>query len=265
MNISSSIFENNIAVNGGAIYIGEKLDNKLNHTISIYDTKFINNQALHFGGAIYSEFDDIKLLIEKNLQFIENHAYAGGAIYINNNNNKAINKSNTDINTNTTIITSNNKIITRNFNENFNISNYSYFAEENNNINSIINSENAYDIINVLRNNNNIIYSNNTSESHGENYASGPYLINQSFDYGNHSRFGSGESFPLSFNLVDIFDNEIVDVSKYFQSIELDLDIEYNNTDIVSRVSGNRCFFDKGRILNDINMIKIIIIIYYII
>ncbi|OUM66750.1 hypothetical protein PIROE2DRAFT_5962 [Piromyces sp. E2] len=100
-------------------------------------------------------------------------------------------------------------------------------------------------IIEVLRNNTNIIFSNNTSESHGKNYASGPYAINQSFYNDDILILKSGEPFPLSFILVDMFDNIIVDSYKYYQNIELHLDIEKINSTIDSKVSENRCFFVK--------------------
>jgi len=121
------------------------------------NTNFIKNKAEYFGGAIFSDYNNLINSNIKNTSFIENYAYAGGAIYIKQH------------------------------------LNYSLF--------------NIYD--------NNISYINNTSESHGPNVATDPYIIKliDNSDLKNLT-ITSGESHSLKFQLFDELDQTIFDYSK---------------------------------------------------
>eukprot|EP00833_Pecoramyces_ruminatium_P011725 jgi/Orpsp1_1/1185757/evm.model.c7180000095105.1 len=86
--ISSTIFENNNAFNGGALYLrNDHLSNPNNNTwkMEMIDSEFINNISQVFGGAIYSDISGKYNLDLKNLYFSKNKAYIGGAFYSNNN------------------------------------------------------------------------------------------------------------------------------------------------------------------------------------
>ncbi|OUM58112.1 hypothetical protein PIROE2DRAFT_16693 [Piromyces sp. E2] len=91
--IISTIFKNNHAQNGGAIYY-----NSHNNEIKIINSKFIENKAEYFGGAIFTLLD-IKNIISniENTSIEYNRAYIGGAIYTKNDNNK---NNNSNINNN---------------------------------------------------------------------------------------------------------------------------------------------------------------------
>ncbi|OUM68613.1 hypothetical protein PIROE2DRAFT_3594 [Piromyces sp. E2] len=196
MNINECVFENNKALNGGAIYLNENLiieerdnnnDNKeKNINIDVKNTIFLNNKAQYYGGAVYSDIKRIDVYNLKNISFIENTAYAGGALYINGNN----------------------------------ASLFQY---------------------------NDIIFLNNKSESHGNDLATGPFLISHSLDTDQIS-IKSGEIFPLEFTLTDKLNQTVNDMSKYYSNIILSVNIEeYNNNvnDII--VLGNICNFSKGK------------------
>lgn len=105
MEISSSNFENNSGVLGGAIYIGKGITNNNIISITMKDTTFNNNIAENFGGAFYSDYDTFNVNSIKNVHFDGNSAYAGGCFYLKNDNNdieniedlKKLSKNNTSI------------------------------------------------------------------------------------------------------------------------------------------------------------------------
>lgn len=72
VNITSCIFENNTANNGGAIYGGYSTDH-----LTIKDSTFENNNATN-GGAIFNVW--MSLTVDNNI-FKNNNAETGGAIY----------------------------------------------------------------------------------------------------------------------------------------------------------------------------------------
>ncbi|OUM67071.1 hypothetical protein PIROE2DRAFT_5559, partial [Piromyces sp. E2] len=197
----NSTFKNNIvrnnAISGGAIYMNEssiKRENSDNTIkIDIKNTLFFKNKAKYYGGAVYSDINEFDTLNIKNVSFIENNAYAGGAIYING-------------------------------------SNASLFQY----------------------NNENFSFKNNTSESHGNDLATGPYLINYSLNL-NQTSIKSGEALPIEFTLTDKLNQTVNDMSKYYSNIILSINIdkneeegyEYENNDI--KIIGNVCNFSKGK------------------
>jgi len=108
----------------------------------------------------------------------------------------------------------------------------------------------------------------NSIESHGKIYASKPYRINWLNKNKNLSKIiiKSGETYPLRFELVDYFNQNVIDRSKYYlnpvinireENIMTDNEIklQYEN-DIVFK--GNSCHFENGKIICIINIIYII-------
>jgi len=201
MNISSCIFENNNAMNGGAIYMDENIiknnisidNNDIIRNIEIKDTVFIKNNVQYYGGAIFINskiYDESNI---RNISFIDNSAYAGGALYMNGDNISILYQNNDD---------------------------------------------------------DNIRYINNTSESHGNNVATGPYFINHL--HLDDITIKSGETIPLNFILTDKFNQTVNDISKYYSNIILNINIdedEGNYLDIDQnnfKIMGNICNFSKG-------------------
>jgi len=87
-------------VNGGAIYVKNSMnnfsnDNNENNIGYINDNVFISNEARNYGGAIYSEYNKIYLIENKNNTISYNKAgIDGGGIYSSN----IVNKNLFDIN-----------------------------------------------------------------------------------------------------------------------------------------------------------------------
>eukprot|EP00833_Pecoramyces_ruminatium_P000369 jgi/Orpsp1_1/1174401/evm.model.c7180000049960.1 len=116
-------------------------------------------------------------------------------------------------------------------------------------------NNNNYKLINV--NDKNIKYINNTSESHGNNYATDPYMINLLTENIENITLKSGDLFPLKFNIIDEFDQIIEDMSKLYSNIILKMDIENldeNNKKNIKLI-GNMCFYSKG--MCELNNFKI--------
>ncbi|ORX76880.1 hypothetical protein BCR32DRAFT_270994 [Anaeromyces robustus] len=90
--IDTTNFENNYSYNGGAIYIysdpSKNKDiyniNSISNSLELYNTKFIKNKAKYFGGSIYINYNGLNFSKIVNTIFSNNNAYAGGAIYIDN-------------------------------------------------------------------------------------------------------------------------------------------------------------------------------------
>jgi len=78
----SNTFNKNYAVNGGALYLKENQASSINKTIIIEDNIFNQNIAENFGGAIYSQLNNVSA---KNNNFTFNAAgINGGGIYTEN-------------------------------------------------------------------------------------------------------------------------------------------------------------------------------------
>jgi len=200
LKISSSIFENNQASYGGAFYLSNSItnynENNNKYAIEIMDSQFIDNKAEYYGGAIFFNFNGLDLSNMKNSSFIRNHAYAGGALYIDDTNYKLIEENDEN---------QNNKFI------------------------------------------------NNTFDSHGEVYATGPYLI--SLDNIKVNEITVGNMLNLKFNLTDKFNQIVHDISKYYPNIILNTKFTINadnsnfdNEDVndIVKLTGNSCTFTKG-------------------
>ncbi|OUM68061.1 hypothetical protein PIROE2DRAFT_4345, partial [Piromyces sp. E2] len=84
LNLTSNIFEKNQALNGGALFFGNKIENNVNDAlfINIENNIFKENFAENFGGAIYSNYNQLGLAISKDNQIIFNEAgIMGGGVY----------------------------------------------------------------------------------------------------------------------------------------------------------------------------------------
>ena len=191
LTITSSIFEENKAQNGGAIYFNEGIsdENNNNNSIIIKDTIFKNNVVDYFGGAIYSDFEGLSITNIENVEFISNKAYSGGAVYTSNNKNKTL-----------------------------------------------------FDVYNK-----NINYIDNIAESHGNDYATNPYMINLINKNVRNIVIKSGSTFSLEFDLKDQFNQYVNDISKYYSNIGLETYItndNINQTDYA--MLKNTCYFYRG-------------------
>ncbi|OUM65922.1 hypothetical protein PIROE2DRAFT_6993 [Piromyces sp. E2] len=89
MDLISNVFENNEAVNGGAMYFKNideknilKVDDGDQLILNIENNTFIGNVADNFGGAIYSEFSKLHLASSKDNIIMYNKAgIMGGGLY----------------------------------------------------------------------------------------------------------------------------------------------------------------------------------------
>jgi len=198
INISKTVFENNSGSNGGVMFFNETSHdtNGINddkYSLNITDSIFKKNNAYYFGGAIFSNFDITHIEYYKvlNVSFIENHAYAGGAIYLNNINN---------------------------------------------------NSNNTF----CELKNDNIEYEGNTATSHGKDFATSPYLIELSTNKNKKFEITSGTTFPLEFTLLDKFGQKIIDISKYYSNIILNIKNIKDDFNSDIKIVRNICYFTKG-------------------
>ncbi|KAG4088500.1 hypothetical protein H8356DRAFT_1280889 [Neocallimastix lanati (nom. inval.)] len=204
MKILSSVFENNYGINGGVIYFGQSNNHLNKNTIELVDLIFNKNRAEYFGGVIFSDYEYLNFQNIRNVTFTENHAYAGGVVYIDNENSK---------------------------NDENNIENKFIFME-----------------------NKNFKYIHNTAESHGNNYATDPYMTDLLKSDINNFVIKSGDSFPLKFNLTDEFNQIIKDESKLYSNMGLKISIA-NEDNNKYKLNGNMCFFSNG--ICDLNNFKI--------
>jgi len=225
MKISSSLFENNNALYGGAIYLYQETNHEKNNytefrssssdydngninNFEITDSIFQNNKANYFGGALFINSDNINLKNLKNVTFIKNRAYAGGAIYTN-------------------------------------INNYSI-----NYINDNYKNKN----IKLQFESNEVDFKNNMSESHGNDYASNPLMVNSILSILNDSKIKikSGDTYSLTFNITDVYGQLVTDMSKYYSNVILYLNYNqdlYEENNYLSndfKLIDNNCIFSNG-------------------
>ncbi|OUM66752.1 hypothetical protein PIROE2DRAFT_5964 [Piromyces sp. E2] len=190
LNIYSSVFEYNHAVNGGVLYFKKSITNKNNNLIKLQNSIFSYNNVDYFGGVIYSNLENLNIVDIKNTTFKENYAYSGGGFYINNENNV----------------------------------NYKLFQA----------------------NNSNIIYIDNKSESHGNDYATDPFKILSLNNNIEKINIKSGESYSLKFNVIDEYGQIVKDISKYYSDIILKISEDENENLENKKLTGNVCYFSRG-------------------
>jgi len=107
LNLTSNLFNYNSALNGGALFLKDGINNSNNNNrsdeISIENNMFYHNHAKNFGGAIYSEYSKLYLATTKNNTIINNSAdNMGGGIFTPSSINKTMfNLNNLEIHNNT--------------------------------------------------------------------------------------------------------------------------------------------------------------------
>lgn len=78
--ITNSLFENNTASDGGAIFLGFEAEANIINTTFVNNTAYVTTHSEGGGGAIYTRSNNLNI---ENCSFIENYAELyGGAIYI---------------------------------------------------------------------------------------------------------------------------------------------------------------------------------------
>ncbi|OUM67073.1 hypothetical protein PIROE2DRAFT_5561 [Piromyces sp. E2] len=199
--------------------------NRLN--MKIISTIFEKNYA-SYGGSIYlkqlgnNHYRNNILIL--NSKFIKNQAkYFGGAIYSD------------SVYFNSLNLTEGKNV---SFTENHAYSGGALYFNNIDNVDSFLIKESL----------DKLSYNNNTSESHGNKYATNPYSINTVSYNSKEIIIKSGELFPLEFILVDKFNQTVYDISKYYSNVMLtiyDEDITKNENDI--KIEGNTCNFTKGK------------------
>ncbi|ORX44484.1 hypothetical protein BCR36DRAFT_359576 [Piromyces finnis] len=222
MTINNSIFKNNeVKSNGGSLYFSkfQELHIRINSSI------FENNHSFN-GGAIYIDYFEkesdceIELLDSK---FQHNTAdYFGGSVY----------------SSCKSILISNSSFI-----NNHAYSGGGIYIETINDVEKI----NQFKEIKST-------FINNTSYSNGNDFATRPNKINLVSSSRNEITMKSGESYKLTFKVADEFDQIIYDELKYYENINLKIDLvereNNNNLNSISRddikIIGNRCSFSKG-------------------
>jgi len=83
--LTSNTFNENYAVNGGALYLKENNVNNLDKTLIIENNIFNHNTAENFGGALYSKVTNLNIDNAKNNNITNNIAgINGGGLYTEN-------------------------------------------------------------------------------------------------------------------------------------------------------------------------------------
>ena len=78
--VKNCTFENNTGINGGGIYINT-FNTTYSSYVEIYDSNFTSNNAVNYGGGIYSKYSETKI---SNCKFNDNYASVdGGGVYFN--------------------------------------------------------------------------------------------------------------------------------------------------------------------------------------
>jgi hypothetical protein len=80
LSVSASLFQYNEARNGGAVYVGGAGPTA---TAAISDTDFLGNDAVNFGGALYTDVATATVSLEA-VRFDGNQAFLGGGVARNN-------------------------------------------------------------------------------------------------------------------------------------------------------------------------------------
>ncbi|ORY18280.1 hypothetical protein LY90DRAFT_517451 [Neocallimastix californiae] len=267
MNINNTIsygsLINNLSFNSeiiisNAYVINNKNTNKLkcglitnngNTNLIIDNSKFERNENKNNGGVIcFMNIDDSRIKISSS-SFINNYALNGGVMYLYDRKLNDIKK--------------NNDFILEIYDSSFIKNNANYFGgvfniEANSlkilnmkNLNFTKNSAYAGGILysNTINFNNfqkDIISMNNIAESHGNEYASSPYMVNLNTTNSNEISVKSGDKYPLTFVLKDKFNQTVTDVSRYYSNMILTI-YDDNDKNIENiKITGNICSFSKG-------------------
>lgn len=144
----------------------------------------MNNKAKYFGGALYSDIADLNI---KSINFMKNSAYAGGALFFDNNK----------------------------------------FSLSEKEIKSIK-------------------YLNNSAESHGNDYSTNPFMVYLINNFSNSIRIKSGSYLPIIFNIIDKFNQTIIDKYKLYSNFILKINAVNNENNENVMLTGNSCIFYNG-------------------
>ncbi|KAL6625859.1 hypothetical protein U3516DRAFT_794237 [Neocallimastix sp. 'constans'] len=188
------------------------LCNNNNANLIINDSTFVNNTSKNYGGFFHSKF-------------IKNSSKVfGGAIYSDLFGMQTLNMVNTEF-----------------------INNFAYIGGT-----IYINHIKGKPTIEKSLRNQNIKYINNTSESYGDIYATKPDRIILNNMKSDEIIIKSGEIYPLEFLLLDEFNQIVIDDSRYYTEIYLEINkiSDEKNEDNI-KINGNDCIFTRGKcILN---------------
>ncbi|ORX64425.1 hypothetical protein BCR32DRAFT_273116 [Anaeromyces robustus] len=260
---------------------GIHINNNLNVTIS--NSTFINNVSKGHGGAFcVTDILDIELNIVSNT-FENNKSIDGGALYIidkainilnkNNNNNNNDNNNNDNNNDGDMIVTIKDNKFIKNYAQRFGGGLYiNFYSVISPNIkDNHINSNKAGALgggiyIPKLNNNKYLLHPqneiiNNTVNTLDSNVATKPTYITLETKLNNNLiNITTGNIYPLEFKLKDEFGNLIEDISNYYSSLSLTLNLkdindnkgdsnfnDTNNNDKTFELYGNVCSFIKGQ------------------
>ncbi|ORX82804.1 hypothetical protein BCR32DRAFT_292364 [Anaeromyces robustus] len=261
--ISNINFYNNI--NNNKLECGNiHFSNDLN--ISISNSIFYKNNCKSSGGAIcINDVSNMNLTLTSN-SFENNKSINGGALYIKNENNNENNENNN-------IIKIEDNIFENNIAENFGGALYSeynqfYIAKTKKNKfidnNAGIMGGGIYSpntISKNLFNLKNSIFINNTVNGYINDYTSEPsyILVDRTIKKDYYYTITTGEHFPLIFTLYDEFNNIIEDITKYYSSLSIKIELEkiddtssidktnYNTKETFYNLNYNICSFIKGK------------------
>jgi len=87
----------------------------------------------------------------------------------------------------------------------------------------------------------------NKALSHGNDYATNPYLVKLYKWSKNDNKIKSGTYFPIEFSFFDRFNNSINDPYKYYSDILIKVSLQdTNDEEIPYKISGNICSFING-------------------
>jgi len=197
----------------------------LNINSSVFEYNNANNGGvMYFSRSLkHNNANEIKLY---NSIFSNNKAdYFGGVIYSNYEKLQIVDTLNTT------------------FKENHAYSGGGFYFNYNNNAN--------HEILNL--NDTKIEFVNNTSESHGNDYATDTYMILSLNDGIKGFNIKSGESYSLKFNVIDEYNQIIRDISKYYSNIILKISenddqdsMNLDSSSVKKKFTGNICYFSNG-------------------
>ncbi|ORX59217.1 hypothetical protein BCR36DRAFT_275816 [Piromyces finnis] len=174
LSLISNKFYNNKAKNGGAIYFSKRTITDKNYqltSIIIENNVFQDNMVSEYGGAIYSEYDQLHMALSKNNNITNNKSgIMGAGIYTP-------------------------------YSASKNIFNINTCRFENNTVNSMV----------------------------IDNFSSNPSYITLNTTLNNETIINVGDYFPLKFNLLDEFNNTVIDITKHYSLMTLKLLLKTKN------------------------------------
>ena len=98
----------------------------------------------------------------------------------------------------------------------------------------------------------------NNALSHGNDYATNPYLVKlYKWSENKNNKIKSGSYYPIEFSFFDRFNNSINDPYKYYSDILIKVSLQHSNDEVIPyKISGNVCSFINGTNYKNIFYIK---------